>query len=100
MNARSNAVKMAVTFHPREDGGLRAWSEDVPGFVLSHSDPREVLADVEPALEAILHAMFNVKVTVSELVSVQEGIEGNVRVYDPSFTKVFNREYVGLMRSE
>jgi hypothetical protein len=28
----------------RADGGLRAWSDDVPGLVLSHADPAAVLA--------------------------------------------------------
>jgi hypothetical protein len=48
--------KITVTFEHRDDGGLRAYSNDVPGFVLSHSDPAKVLADIKPALEGILPA--------------------------------------------
>lgn len=43
--------KIVVTLEGREDGGLRADSDDVPGFVLSHSDPDAVLRNVKPALE-------------------------------------------------
>jgi hypothetical protein len=46
--------KVTVHFERRSDGGLRCWSDDVPGLVLSHSDPRLVLADVIPALELLL----------------------------------------------
>ena len=51
-----------VTFERREDGGLRAYSDDVPGFVLSHKDPEAVFRDVTPALECILSAMWGVEV--------------------------------------
>lgn len=43
-----------MIFERREDGGLRAYSEDVPGFVLSHSDANLLLDDVQPALDSIL----------------------------------------------
>jgi hypothetical protein len=54
-------AKVVVTFERRDDGGLRAYSEDVPGFVLSHRDPSAVIRDVAPALERILSAMWGVK---------------------------------------
>ena len=48
--------KIPVTFERRDDGGLRVYSADLPGLVLSHSDARAVLADVEPALAVMLPA--------------------------------------------
>jgi hypothetical protein len=51
-------AKVVVTFEHRGDGGLRAYSDDVPGFVLSHADSVAVLDDVKPALEGILSHMF------------------------------------------
>ncbi len=60
-------LKITVRFQKRTDGGLRAWSDDVPGFVLSHCDPRSVLDDVVPALETILAAMYDCNVIVAEL---------------------------------
>lgn len=55
---------LEVTFENRDDGGLRAYCDKVPGFVLSHSDRDAVLADVEPALETILSAMYGMTVCV------------------------------------
>ena len=60
-------VKVVVTFERREDGGLRVYSDDVPGFVLSHSDPMAVLGDVKPALERILSHMHGVPMEVRQL---------------------------------
>jgi hypothetical protein len=45
----SGSVKIVVTFERRADGGLRAHSDDVPGFVLSHSDQAAVRSDVNTA---------------------------------------------------
>jgi hypothetical protein len=58
--------KITVTFERRDDGGLRAYSNDVPGFVLSHSDPAKVLADIKPALEGILSRMSGKAVVIEE----------------------------------
>src|SRR6266516_4002534 len=60
----SDYVKIVVVFEPRADGGLRAYSDDVPGFVLSHSDPVAVLADVKSALEGILSHMYGTTLIV------------------------------------
>jgi hypothetical protein len=60
-------AKVVVTFERRGDGGLRAYSDDVPGFVLSHADSVAVLDDVKPALEGILSHMFGARVLVEEL---------------------------------
>ena len=59
--------KIVVTLEGREDGGLRADSDDVPGFVLSHSDPDAVLRNVKPALEGILSNLLKEPVALEEL---------------------------------
>jgi hypothetical protein len=61
-------IKIVVCFEERADGGLRAWSDDVPGFVLSHPDKEAVLDDVEPALETILSSIYGAPVMVAPLV--------------------------------
>jgi hypothetical protein len=38
----------------REDGGLRVSSPDVLGLILSHRDPHAVMADVLPAISALV----------------------------------------------
>jgi hypothetical protein len=68
----SGYFKVVVTLEQRSDGGLRAYSDDVPGFVLSHSDPSAVLSDVRPALETILSHMFEGPVEVCELSRLQQ----------------------------
>jgi hypothetical protein len=60
-------MKVVVTFEDRENGGLRAYSDDIPGFVLSHSDPVAVLKDIEPALEEILSYRLKRPMIVIEL---------------------------------
>lgn len=69
---RDEMLKITVRFQRRDDGGLRAWSDDVPGFVLSHPDADAVLADVEPALETILSEMYGARVTVAPLAEPAE----------------------------
>lgn len=58
----SGNVKITVTFQAREDGGLRAWSPDVPGLVLSGADPAKVMEDLVPAIEAILEQRLDCEV--------------------------------------
>lgn len=47
-------AKVLVRFVRREDGGLRAFCDGVPGFFLSGADPRAVMRDVIPALEQLV----------------------------------------------
>lgn len=49
----SNGKTYDVYFMNREDGGLRVWSEDMPGLILSGSDPTKVLMCVSPALNRL-----------------------------------------------
>lgn len=67
---------IVVTFEPRSDGGMRAYSDDVPGFVLSHADPKAVLADVKPALEGILSHIYGAPVVVEQLSPLREYLSG------------------------
>jgi hypothetical protein len=85
--------KVIVSLERRSDGGLRAFSDDVPGFVLSHSDPRLVVADIKPALERILSEMFEGKVLVEELPRLLEKV---IRAEAAEDASVFTltREYV------
>lgn len=38
--------EITIKIAPREDGGLRVWSDDLPGLILSHSNQRLVLQDM------------------------------------------------------
>jgi hypothetical protein len=45
--------KFTLQCERREDGGLRIWSDDVPGLILSGLKPRDVMRDVIPAIDAL-----------------------------------------------
>lgn len=38
----------------REDGGLRIWSDDLPGLILSHKNPSAVWRDLGPAIAGLI----------------------------------------------
>lgn len=63
----ASLYKVLVTLEPREDGGLRVWSEDVPELVLSHANAEAVIADLPNALAVILSERLGGDVQVSEL---------------------------------
>lgn len=48
-------TKVTITLERREDGGLRVWSDDVLGLILSHADPITTGQDIVPALLALGH---------------------------------------------
>lgn len=70
MSERS--IKVTVIFERRDDGGLRAWSEEVPGLVLSHTDVDGVIEDVRTALEVILTDALGKPVIASPLDSYRD----------------------------
>ena len=65
IDASESEFIISVVYERRADGGYRIYSEDVPGFILSHIDPALVFADVVPALETILASRLNKPVRVT-----------------------------------
>ena len=65
---------LVVRFRPRDDGGLIATCDKVPNLYLSHSDAKAVFADVIPALETILTAMYRTRMEVSWLPAPEESV--------------------------
>lgn len=45
---------ISVVLEPRPDGGLRVYSDDLVGLVLSGPDPAMVLRDLPFAIEGLL----------------------------------------------
>lgn len=85
-------MKIEVTFQPRDDGGLRAFCESLPGFVMSHSNAALLLADVEPVLETMLSSVMGCRVVVTPMIDVAEALG----VHAPqSPVPLEHREYVG-----
>lgn len=45
--------EITIKLSPREDGGLRVWSDDLPGLILSHSSQLLVLQDMGNVIAAL-----------------------------------------------
>lgn len=76
MNAHTS-YKVSVCIEPREDGGIRVWSEDLPELVLSHADRAAVFADIIPALTAILGERFGSPVEIEALEALPTEADAN-----------------------
>jgi hypothetical protein len=74
---KNRSFKITVCFETRPDGGLRAWSDDVPGLVLSHTDIDGVLEDVTEALRVILSHKFHTEIEVRPLGNIREALEND-----------------------
>ena len=85
-------AKIVVTYERRHDGGLRVYSDDVPGFLLSHTDWEAVLNDVIPALEGILSHLCGEPVAVQELSRLRQ----DRAAVPPDLRQSVQREYVTL----
>lgn len=55
------AHALSIRIEQRPDGGIRVWSPHVRGLILSGSDPCKVLADVWPAITALLQHKNNLE---------------------------------------
>jgi hypothetical protein len=90
--------KITVCFEPREDGGLRAYSDDVPGLVLSSTDIDGVLEDVPAALSVILSARLGTDVQVEPLPDIRDALEDKGIVAPEAFLHG-PREYVAIRQN-
>lgn len=59
--------KVTVVFVKRDDGGLQARCDAIPGFYLSGKDPRAVMRDVVPAIESLVRHNQGIDVDVFPL---------------------------------
>ncbi len=57
---------VTVTLTDREDGGLRVYSDDLPGLILSGSDRHEVVRKIVPAIQALFEYKGFKQVTVRQ----------------------------------
>lgn len=68
-------LKVTVTFERRQGGGLRAYSSDVPGLMLSGDDSEAVFEDVIPALETLCKHNLKLNVHFLPLVDVKNALQ-------------------------
>lgn len=91
------SFKITVTFEKRDDGGLRVWSADVPGLVLSHADVDAVLEDVKTALEVLLSEQLGHPVAARPLLNMREMLEDGGVVAPKREVTPGPREYVAYL---
>jgi len=53
---RGEVTTVLVTLEDRTDGGLRVWSENLPGLILSGRDRARVVAAIAPAIKTLFEA--------------------------------------------
>lgn len=92
MNEES-IVKITVTIEKREDGGLYVYSDDLPGFVLSHRNAHSVIKDIEPALSIFLSNKLDRPLAVRPLVGFRDALEKNGLVDPLPQAEVTKRDY-------
>ena len=92
----STVVSVTVTIERREDGGLYVYSDDVPGFVLSHLDAHAVLADIEPALSVFLSDKLDRKIIAKEVTNLRELLIRDGAINPVPQAAITKRDYVAL----
>lgn len=90
------ALRISVTIERREDGGLFVYSDDLPGFVLSHLDAEAVLADIEPALSAFMSHMFKHNVAVKPMMGLREALIDGGILTSPGGRRYERRDYAAI----
>ncbi len=99
MSEQGYMIKVVVDFYTREDGGLRATSQDVPGLILSSPDPDKLLADIAPAIEHILKINHNLDVEMTPLTPAKAYLQ-NLGVIKPDRDKHHNiLEFAGRLKA-
>ncbi|MBH5373504.1 hypothetical protein [Bradyrhizobium glycinis] len=94
--ASESVVRITVTFERRDDGGLFVYSQELPGFVLSHKNAAAVMGDVEPALSIFLSKKFDRELAVKPLVGLREALEQNGLIEPLPNSGVTTREYAAI----
>lgn len=93
----SERFKVIVCFESRPDGGLRVYSDDVPGLVLSSVDVDGVLDDIPVALQFILSERLHANVEVEPLRNIREALE-HKNIVEPRPFAPGPKEYVAAIR--
>lgn len=72
MGNAEQPLTVSVKFEQRDDGGLRAYCDDVPTFVISNEDPDLVISEVPEILGFILSEMLGRKIILTPTVDIAE----------------------------
>jgi hypothetical protein len=89
-------VKVTVTIEKRDDGGLYVYSDDMPGFVLSHRNAQLAFSDIEPALSVFLSNKLDRTIAVRPLVGLRDALEKNGFIDPMPNAAVTKRDYAAI----
>lgn len=92
-------IKVAVDFHPREDGGLRATSSDIPELVLSSPNVDALLEDIAPAIEHIMLMNHNVEIEMKPLTAAKDFLINRGLIDKPDLKLLSKIEFAGYHRA-
>jgi len=67
---RQTFAVVSVTIEDRDDAGLRVFSDDLPGLILSGQDRAKVLRSIAPAIQALFEHKGLTSVTVHATTSL------------------------------
>jgi hypothetical protein len=91
-----SVVKISVTIEKRDDGGLYVYSNELPGFVLSHKNPQLVFKDIEIALSVFLSKKLDRTLAVKPLVGFREALEQDGFIDPMPSAPVTTRDYAAM----
>jgi hypothetical protein len=80
----------------RSDGGLYVYSDELPGFVLSHTNARAVLSDIEPALSVFLSKKFDRILAVKPIIGLKEALIQDGMIDPLPEAEISTREYAAI----
>ena len=91
-----SVVRVTVTMERRADGGLYVYSDDLPGFVLSHVDAHAVVADIEPALTEFMSAKFGEGMLVKPIQDLREALIADGMIDPVPTGPITKRDYAAI----
>jgi hypothetical protein len=94
--SNESIVKITVTIEKRDDGGLYVYSDELPGFVLSHKNAQSVFSDIEPALSVFLSQKLDRTLAVRPLVGIREALEEKGFIDPMPSAPVTRRDYAAI----
>jgi hypothetical protein len=69
--------RLTVFLEKREDGGLRVFSDDLPGLILSGREPERIASAIVPVIQRLFEARGYANVSVHPLRPVSELLHGS-----------------------
>jgi hypothetical protein len=100
----ASSVYLTVTLLDRSDGGLRVYSEDLPGLILSGHNKREVCDRIAPAIRALFEhkgdTVINVFSSQPLIDAVREPSPRDVGMHVQTAVRAQHETFVVVLESQ